>query len=71
VSSVPRFRTPGKMSKNSFSCARLIGITAIVSITALLNFAAFSQAQTAAKKPNIIIIMGDDVGWFNVGAIGV
>ena len=23
---------------------------------------------TAGKKPNIIVIMGDDVGWFNVGA---
>jgi arylsulfatase A-like enzyme len=25
------------------------------------------QAQTV-KKPNIIVIMGDDVGWFNIGA---
>jgi arylsulfatase A-like enzyme len=25
------------------------------------------QAQTA-KKPNILVIMGDDVGWFNIGA---
>src|SRR6201994_2491267 len=25
-------------------------------------------AQTPAKKPNILVIMGDDVGWFNVGA---
>ena len=24
-------------------------------------------AQAADKKPNIVFIMGDDVGWFNVG----
>jgi hypothetical protein len=23
---------------------------------------------TAQKKPNIVFIMGDDVGWFNIGA---
>jgi arylsulfatase A-like enzyme len=25
-------------------------------------------AQEPAKKPNILVIMGDDVGWFNIGA---
>src|SRR5258706_12421742 len=25
-------------------------------------------AQTPAKNPNILVIMGDDVGWFNIGA---
>ena len=25
-------------------------------------------AQAAGKKPNIVFIMGDDVGWFNIGA---
>jgi len=23
------------------------------------------SAQTAGKKPNILVIMGDDIGWFN------
>src|SRR5450432_2684748 len=28
-----------------------------------------AQAQpAAAKKPNIVVIMGDDVGWYNIGA---
>ena len=25
-------------------------------------------ASAADKKPNIIFIMGDDIGWFNIGA---
>src|SRR6059058_2972848 len=31
-------------------------------------FSAVVPAQAADKKPNILFIMGDDVGWFNVGA---
>src|SRR5579862_2389100 len=26
------------------------------------------QAAPAGQKPNILVIMGDDVGWFNIGA---
>ncbi|HKQ33313.1 MAG TPA: sulfatase-like hydrolase/transferase, partial [Thermodesulfobacteriota bacterium] len=26
------------------------------------------QAAAQEKKPNIIVIMGDDIGWFNIGA---
>src|SRR3954453_15143974 len=26
------------------------------------------QAAAQAQKPNILFIMGDDVGWFNIGA---
>jgi len=40
----------------------------IICTAALLSFAAAAQAQTAGKKPNILVIMGDDVGWFNIGA---
>ena len=30
---------------------------------------AIAHAQAAnAKPPNILVIMGDDVGWFNIGA---
>ena len=27
-----------------------------------------ADAQTAGKKPNIVIIWGDDVGWYNISA---
>src|SRR6516225_5319311 len=27
-----------------------------------------SSAQAQAQKPNIVVIMADDVGWFNIGA---
>jgi len=30
-------------------------------------FSVIAPAQAADKKPNIVFIMGDDVGWFNVG----
>jgi arylsulfatase len=65
VRSVPSFSAAGK---TAFSCLRLVGVTAIIFTAVLLNFAAAAQAQTAGKKPNILVIMGDDVGWFNIGA---
>src|SRR5262249_3143507 len=30
--------------------------------------AKLASYQTEGKKPNILFIMGDDVGWFNIGA---
>lgn len=38
---------------------------AVVLITAVL----FTGTGFAAKKPNILVIMGDDVGWFNISHI--
>jgi arylsulfatase len=68
VSSVPRFPVPSKTPWNRLDYARLVGATMIIFMAALLNFAAAAQAQTAGKKPNILVIMGDDVGWLNIGA---
>ena len=38
---------------------------ALVALTAGLFV---STAQAEDKKPNIIVVMGDDIGWFNIGA---
>jgi arylsulfatase len=27
-----------------------------------------AAAQQQQRRPNIVVIMGDDVGWFNIGA---
>ena len=35
-------------------------------LSALLAFTAVSAG--AADKPNIVVIMGDDIGWSNIGA---
>ncbi len=33
-----------------------------------LGFGWLSAAQAQQKQPNIVVIMGDDIGWFNIGA---
>ena len=54
--------------------AMLLAGTTLAAASALATAAsvqkAVAQAQQAAPsgKPNILVIMGDDVGWFNVGA---
>jgi arylsulfatase len=42
------------------------GLAAAFAAAILLGGAEPARAQT--KKPNILFIMGDDVGWFNIGA---
>jgi len=41
---------------------------AIASMTLALFAAAPALAQMPAKKPNIVVIMGDDIGMWNIGA---
>jgi arylsulfatase len=52
----------------------LLGGTTIAAASALGSAAAVQKAVAQAQqatpsgKPNILVIMGDDVGWFNIGA---
>jgi arylsulfatase A-like enzyme len=41
------------------------GLSLLMAAAAL--FSVVAPAQAADKKPNIVFIMGDDVGWFNIG----
>lgn len=50
-----------------FSIAAIIGVTVIVSLPSIAQNNANSNTSSSSK-PNIIVIMGDDVGWFNIGA---
>jgi len=43
-------------------------LSALLLPMALLLFAHTAQAQAPAKKPNILVIMGDDIGMWNIGA---
>jgi arylsulfatase A-like enzyme len=44
------------------------GVLASILFAASPGSSGPALAQESAKKPNILFIMGDDVGWFNIGA---
>ena len=46
---------------------KVIGVW-LALLVVLAPQAARSETGTATQKPNIIFIMGDDIGWFNIGA---
>src|SRR5271166_952675 len=50
------------------SLPRLLGKLAIAPLLATTMLTAAPTQAQADKKPNILVIMGDDVGWFNIGA---
>jgi arylsulfatase A-like enzyme len=58
-----RKRIPVEFSK----MPRLLAVLAAATISTTLAFAPF-QASAADKKPNILIIWGDDIGYWNVSA---
>jgi arylsulfatase A-like enzyme len=48
--------------------AFLTSATALFAVGLLGTPPAIAQTPAPARTPNIVVIMGDDIGWFNVGA---
>ena len=44
------------------------GYALVLLLGAIIGLSVAHTAWAADKKPNILVIMGDDVGWFNIGA---
>src|SRR6266446_2963258 len=55
------------MTRKSLS-QLLRGLAAGLFLVASPGLVGPAQAQAPAAKPNILVIMGDDVGWYNIGA---
>src|SRR5262245_49137253 len=56
---------------HQFSIAsRSIIVAAALSIISFSSYAAKAKTEknTTSKQPNSIVIMRDDIGWFNIGA---
>jgi ABC-type sugar transport system substrate-binding protein len=43
-------------------------LAAAIPIVLAATLAGGSPAAAQEKKPNVVFIMGDDIGWFNIGA---
>jgi arylsulfatase len=48
--------------------ALLTSATALLAVGLIATPPAVAQTPAPARTPNIVVIMGDDIGWFNVGA---
>ena len=47
---------------------RLNVLSCVVSLATALSWGISPTQAQQSQKPNILVIMGDDVGWFNIGA---
>src|SRR5215467_11373593 len=56
-------RKPGNTMKHKRFTHSLAVLTALAT-----QLCTIATGQAQDKKPNIVVIMGDDVGWFNIGA---
>jgi arylsulfatase len=50
------------------ACCEEVNKGQLVALASPNAGATLEQGQSSGKKPNILFIMGDDIGWFNIGA---
>jgi arylsulfatase len=62
---LPFITTPPRKTPGLRSCAALLGATMLMSLSGPASTPA--TAQQPAQKPNILFIMGDDIGWMQPG----
>lgn len=63
---IPSIET--RHSRTKLNRAGAMTARALVLTLSLAAVGTAAPAVAQEKKPNIIVIMGDDIGWFNVGA---
>jgi arylsulfatase A-like enzyme len=57
-----------QLEKHTMSIRNFVWTSAVVLSTTLAFATLPATAQQQQRPPNILVIMGDDVGWFNIGA---
>ena len=58
-------------SRSDRSCNKVVQRkpwTTALSLGVALSLSPLAAAKAQEPKPNIVFIMGDDIGWFNIGA---
>jgi arylsulfatase A-like enzyme len=69
VSQAAAETTPTGAEASRGSCSpRGPASTVLLARADAIDTAAHKEQAASGKKPNIVVIMGDDVGWFNIGA---
>src|SRR5438552_4259615 len=58
----------GRLDMNSISLLRRMLGALVIGLCLLAQPALLRSAHAQDQKPNIIMIMGDDIGWYNIGA---
>jgi hypothetical protein len=60
-------KTKSEKKSETMKCKKLPNSVLTVLVAAASLMCAVVPSQAADKKPNIIFIMGDDIGWLNIG----